>query len=136
MTDVHEFLKYVVEHKGSDLHVKAGGPPSVRISGMLAPTAFPKMSSSDCLAAAVEIMNDKQKEVLDSAGEVDFAYSEPGTGRFRVNVYSQRGSIGIAARLVLPGAPSFGSLGLPPAVEALANEHRGLLLITGPTSSG
>ena len=136
MADVHDFLKYVVEHKASDLHIKAGGPPSVRISGHLSPTDFPRMSATDCLDAAVEIMDDQQKEVLDSTGEVDFAYSESGIGRFRVNVYSQRGSIGIAARLVLPGAPSFGSLGLPPAVEALANEHRGLLLITGPTSSG
>ena len=136
MADVHDFLKHVVDQQASDLHVKAGGVPTVRVSGTLVPTPFPSMASLDCHNAAIEIMDDKQKGVLDATGEVDFAYSEPGVGRFRVNVYRQRGSIGIAARLVLPGAPSFGSLGLPPAVEALANEHRGLLLVTGPTSSG
>ena len=136
MVDIHELLRYVVDSKGSDLHLKAGGPPSVRVSGNLAKTDFPAMDQSTCATAAQELMNDEQTLVLKEMGEVDFAYSEPGVGRFRVNVHRQRGSVAIAARLVLPGAPSFHELMLPPVVEALANEHRGLLLVTGPTSSG
>ena len=136
VADIHELLRYVVSNNGSDLHLKVGGPPSVRVSGNLGKTDFPTMSQAACAAAAQELMNEEQAAVLAKMGEVDFAYSEPGVGRFRVNVHRQRGSVAIAARLVLPGAPSFDELMLPPVVEALANEHRGLLLVTGPTSSG
>jgi twitching motility protein PilT len=136
MADIHEFLRYVVEHKCSDLHMKAGGSPSVRISGNLSKTSFPPLDAVACEQAAMELMDDDQVGTLKRMGEVDFAYSVGGIGRFRVNIHRQRGSLAIAARLVLPGAPSFQSLGLPPAVEQLANEHRGMLLVTGPTSSG
>jgi twitching motility protein PilT len=136
MADIHDFFRHVVEQKASDLHMKAGGPPSVRISGRLTKTDFPRLSAPDCHACAAELMEDKHAETLERMGEVDFAYSERGVGRFRVNIHRQRGSTAIAARLVLPGAPTFASLGMPPAVEALAQEHRGLLLVTGPTSSG
>ena len=136
MADIHELLRYVVEHKASDLHMKAGGPPSVRVSGRLTKTEFPSVDASGVQHAASQIMSDDHAAVLKEMGEVDFAYGEPGVGRFRVNVHKQRGSVAIAARLVLPGAPSFDELMLPPVVEALANEHRGLLLVTGPTSSG
>ena len=136
MADIHELLRYVVAQKGSDLHLKVGGPPSIRVSGNLGKTDFPSLDPAGCHAAARELMTEEHQEVLERMGEVDFAYSEPGIGRFRVNVHRQRGSVAIAARLVLPGAPSFSDLMLPPVVEALANEHRGLLLVTGPTSSG
>jgi twitching motility protein PilT len=136
MADIHELLSHLIQRKGSDLHLKVGGPPSVRVGGRLEKTEFPRMDQASCAAAAAEMMNDEQAAVLATAGEVDFAYSEPGLGRFRVNVHRQRGSTAIAARLVLPGAPSFEDLMLPPAIEALANEHRGLVLVTGPTSSG
>jgi twitching motility protein PilT len=136
MSKIHDLLKYVVEHHSSDLHMKVGTPPSVRVSGKLGKINWPAMTVADLNEAATELMEAEHHAVLKKMGEVDFAYSEPGIGRFRVNIHSQRGSVAIAARLVLPGAPSFGSLGLPPAVENLANEHRGLLLVTGPTSSG
>jgi twitching motility protein PilT len=82
------------------------------------------------------MLGEKERETLERDGEVDFAYSIPGTGRFRVNVHRQRGSLGIAARRILPGAPEFKELALPGVVEQLAGKHRGLLLVTGPTSSG
>ena len=94
------------------------------------------MSAPDCAKLAVEMMTDEQVLELKRAGEVDFAFSASGVGRFRVNVHKQRGSVAIAARRILPGALSFRDLGLPPAVENLSNEHRGLMLVTGPTSSG
>jgi twitching motility protein PilT len=136
MASVHDYLRYTVEMKGSDLHIKPGGPPHVRINGHLIRTDFPVMSASDCERSAMELMNDDQARHFKEVGEVDFAYSERGLGRFRVNIFRQRGSVGLACRRVLPGSPSFESLGLPPAVKTMADEHRGLLLVTGPTSSG
>ena len=136
MPDIEELLKFAIENDCSDLHVKTGAPPTVRSSGTLKRLNYPKMDPTACMEMAFVMMDDEKKAVLKEKGEVDFAYSLPGMGRFRVNVHHQRGSIGIAARRILPGAPDFQTLGLPPAVETLANEHRGLLLVTGPTSSG
>jgi twitching motility protein PilT len=136
MTTVHDFLRYTVEVKGSDLHVRPGGPPFVRINGHLQRTDFAVMSAADSERSAMELMTDDQAQMFKRYGEVDFAYSERGLGRFRVNVFRQRGSVGLACRRVLPGSPSFESLGLPPAVRALADEQRGMILVTGPTSSG
>src|SRR3990170_2900934 len=136
MASVHDFLRYVVDQKASDLHVKAGGPPYVRINGKLQPTNFPAMTAADCERAALELMNDDVAARFKERGETDFAYSEHGLGRFRVNVFRQRGSIALACRRVLPGSPTFETLGLPPSVRTLADEQRGLVLVTGPTSSG
>ncbi|MFN2389136.1 MAG: type IV pilus twitching motility protein PilT [Actinomycetota bacterium] len=136
MADIHDFLRVVVEKKGSDLHVKAGGPPYVRINGELHKTEFPALSAADCERAALELMDEEVAHKFKERGEIDFAYSEQGLGRFRVNVFRQRGSIGMACRRVLPGSPSFDTLGLPPAVKTLAAEQRGMVLVTGPTSSG
>lgn len=136
MNDVHEFLRYLVSKKGSDLHIKAGGPPYIRESGRLSKTEFSPMSASDSERAALDLMDDEQARRFKERGEVDFAYSEYGLGRFRVNVYRQRGSVAIAVRRVLPGSPSFETLGLPPVITTLSSEQRGLILVTGPTSSG
>ena len=105
MANVHEFLRYVVDKKASDLHVKAGGPPYVRINGHLSKTDFPPLSAADCERAAMELMNDEQARRFKQVGEVDFAYSEQGLGRFRVNVFRQRGSVGMACRRVSSGQP-------------------------------
>jgi twitching motility protein PilT len=136
MATIHDFLRYTVEMKGSDLHIKPGGPPYVRINGHLERTEFPLMSAADCERSAMELMSDELVQIFKTNGEVDFAYSERGLGRFRVNIFRQRGTVGLACRRVLPGSPSFDSLGLPPVVQTLADEHRGLILVTGPTSSG
>lgn len=136
MPNVQDFLHYVVDSGGSDMHIKVGGPPCVRVNGRLIRTEFPTMSATDCQTAAREMMTNDQIERLGERGEVDFAYSVPDLGRFRVNVFHQRGSLGMAIRRVLPGSPSFATLGLPPAVQSLAEEQRGMFLVTGPTSSG
>ncbi len=136
MPDIHELLKFAVENDCSDLHVKTGCPPTVRQSGNVKKLEGESLKPAESEEMANAIMDDEQKATLKAKGEVDFAYSIPGLGRFRVNVHKQRGTLGIAARRILPGAPDFQTLGMPPAVETLANEHRGLLLVTGPTSSG
>jgi len=136
MAGVHDYLRYIVDRKGSDLHVKAGGPPYIRVNGTLMPTEFAPLTAADCERAAMDLMDDEQARRFKEKGEVDFAYSGQGLGRFRVNVFRQRGSVGMACRRVLPGSPAFETLGLPPVVKSLSDEQRGLLLVTGPTSSG
>lgn len=134
---VEDLLRYIVDAKASDLHVKTGSPPTIRISGNLQPLDHPMMKPADANAMAAALLTrDKERNTLEELGEVDFAYSMGGVGRFRVNVHRQRGSLGIAARRILPGAPNFSELQLPSVVEKLAREHRGLILVTGPTSSG
>ncbi|MEA2433569.1 MAG: twitching motility protein PilT [Actinomycetota bacterium] len=133
---IDDFLKYVVEVKSSDLHVKTGSPPMIRMSGHLEALDHPVIEHKRAEELSTQMMAKKHLDVLEQMGEVDFAYSVAGLGRFRVNVHKQRGSLGVAARRILPGAPDFKDLGLPPAIETLAKEHRGLLLVTGPTSSG
>ena len=133
---IDDFLRYIVDIKASDLHAKVGSPPTIRISGELHPLDYPVIESDEAHSLAMAMIGDRERSTLETHGEADFAYSLAGVGRFRVNVHRQRGTLGIAARRILPGAPDFGDLDLPPIVETLANEHRGLLLVTGPTSSG
>ena len=136
MTHIRELLRYVVDQRASDLHIKAGSPPSIRQNGQLAKAPFPAMTAGDCERSAMELMTDEHARMFKTKGEIDFAHSEPGLGRFRANIFRQRGSVAVAFRRVLPGSPTFETLGLPPVVRALADESRGLVLVTGPTSAG
>ena len=137
MADIHDLLRFVVEHRGSDLHIQPDAAPSVRIDGSLVGSGFPSMTERDCAQLAKAMMSEDQAAELARTGEVDFAYSESRAGRrFRVNVYRQLSGLGIAARLLPPVPFSFEALTLPDAVKGLAEHQRGLLLITGPTSAG
>ena len=133
---IDDFLRYSVDAKASDLHIKVGAPPTIRISGNLQPLEYPILETEECRALTTQMLGEKEELELVKQGEADFAYSVAGLGRFRVNAHRQRGSLAIAARRILPGAPDFKDLRLPAVVEKLAAEHRGLLLVTGPTSSG
>ncbi|MFW6010051.1 MAG: type IV pilus twitching motility protein PilT [Actinomycetota bacterium] len=137
MPRIEDYLQHLVESGGSDLHLKAGGPAYVRIDGDLKPiSTLPPLSDNDTAEMAAEMLDERLATIFDEHREVDFAHPVPGLGRFRVNVFRQRGSIGIVCRRVLPGSADFESLGLPPAVRKLAEEQRGLVLVTGPTGSG
>ena len=136
MSQINEYLRYLVEKHGSDLHVKVGAPPIIRVNGVLYRTDFPKLGPNDTERCALELMSERVAEEFNNVGEADFAYSFPGLGRFRCNVYRQRGSVGMAVRRVLPGSPTFESLGLPSVIAAIAEEPRGLVLVTGMTGSG
>ena len=136
MLDLNELLRHLMEQRGSDLHVKVGSVPYVRVDGRLVPTPFDKASPADTEAIAAEVMSPTRAEELAQRHETDFAHSISGLGRFRVNVFRQRGSVGVVFRRVLPGTPSFEDLGLPPSVSRLVDEKRGLVLITGPAGSG
>ncbi len=135
--NLDDYLRFTAEHNGSDLHLKAGGPAFVRVDGDLKPiNALPPLSEKDTEAFARAIMDERTAKTFLADGEADFALSKPGLGRFRVNAFRTRGSIGMVMRRVLASTPKFTELGLPPAVRALSEEHRGLVLVTGPTGSG
>ena len=134
---INDYLTYLADKDGSDLHLKAGGPAFVRIDGDLQPVhQLPALTPEDTVAFADAIMDDIARQRVARGQEADFAYSLAGVGRFRAAVFHQRGSVGLVLRRVLPGAQSFAELGLPAAVRRLAEEHRGLVLVTGPTGSG
>ncbi|MBA2694075.1 MAG: type IV pilus twitching motility protein PilT [Rubrobacter sp.] len=120
----------------SDLHLTAGSPPVVRVGGSLAPTDFPELSREDTRALVMDILTDEQRKVLEETLELDFGYELPGVGRFRVNVYFQRGCVGAAFRPVPEEVPRLEDLGLPRAIEEMCGKPHGFVLVTGPTGSG
>ncbi|MEX0660129.1 MAG: PilT/PilU family type 4a pilus ATPase [Egibacteraceae bacterium] len=135
--DIHDYLRLLVEREGSDLHLKAGGPAFIRIDGDLEQCdGLPALTPAITEDFARAMLEGDPLTLFEAGAEADFAYAVPGLGRFRVAVFRQRGSVGLVLRRVLAGALSFDELGLPPAVRKLAEEHRGLVLITGPTGSG
>ena len=134
--DVTELLRYTVEVGGSDLHIKAGNVPFVRVDGELDPAPFPALSSNDTAGAAIAIMPEHKRKEFEVTHEADFGYTLPGVGRFRVNVFRQRGMIGLAIRRVRSEIPTIEELLLPPVIIELAESARGLVLMTGPTGTG
>ena len=133
---VTKFLRHMVEAGASDLHLKAGLPPTIRVDGVLEQAPFPPLTPSDTEKAASELLTEMKGAEFESSNEVDVAYTLPGVGRFRVNVFKQRGNVNLAIRRVRSDIPSFDELHLPGIVEALAAEPRGLVLVTGPTGTG
>jgi len=135
--DINELLKAATERKASDLHFKVGNPPIARVDGKLQPLEqYPKIAQEDVVALAFSVMNTGQKQRFKDHNEVDLAYSAPGLGRFRVNIYQQRGSIGMVCRVIPTKILTITDLNLPTVVEKLAGEQRGLILVTGTTGSG
>ena len=135
--DINELLKAATERKASDLHFKVGNPPIARVDGKLQPLEqYPKIAQEDVVALAFSVMNTGQKQRFKDHNEVDLAYSAPGLGRFRVNIYQQRGSIGMVCRVIPTKILTITDLNLPNVVEKLAGEQRGLILVTGTTGSG
>jgi twitching motility protein PilT len=136
--DIDAALHYLVETEGSDLHVKVPSPPSVRIHGELQPIKGAEgLKPEDTEAALNAILTDEAKrEEFAEEGEVDFSYAIPGLSRFRVNAFRQRGSVSIALRAIPFNIRSIDELGLPPVIRDLAEEQRGIVLLTGTTGSG
>jgi twitching motility protein PilT len=130
------WLSMLVERNGSDLHLKVGTPPKIRESGALLPLEREHLSHDEMEAIGAAIVPPERVGRFEAAGEIDFAYSLPGIGRFRVNVFRQRGSVSAVARTLRFGGPSFDEMGLPEVIRRLADEPRGLVLVTGPTGSG
>jgi twitching motility protein PilT len=130
------WLRTLSEVDGSDLHVKVGSPPMLRLQGQLQRMEREPIVPEETERLAAGIVPADRREQLDVKGEVDFAHSITGLGRFRANVFRQRGSYSMVLRKLRFGGPSMEEIGLPPVVAKLADEPRGLVLVTGPTGSG
>jgi twitching motility protein PilT len=134
---VNDLLKLAVEKGASDLHLKAGSYPMARIHGHLAPVSEEKkLDHEDLVEMAASIMPTAHRQKFKDAQEVDLAYSVPGLGRFRCNVFQQRGTIGIVLRVIPVQVRTIDELGLPPVLQKICSEERGLVLVTGTTGSG
>ena len=135
--NLNDLLKATFEKRASDLHLKVGVPPVLRIDGRLVPLDNEKRTTQeDAMSIAMSIMNPGQKAKFKEKNELDMAYAVPGLGRFRVNVFMQRGSIGMVFRQVPAKILGFEALMLPNALQKVASEQRGLILVTGTTGSG
>jgi twitching motility protein PilT len=134
---IDDLLRTAVERGASDLHLKAGNRPHLRIDGELVPLAHvPRLTAEDTRAMASAVMAPRQKERMKQAEEVDMAYGVPGAGRFRVSIFQQRGSVGLVLRVIPNQVASIQELHLPPVVEQVCQLPRGLVLVTGVTGSG
>jgi twitching motility protein PilT len=129
-------LQELIRRNGSDLHLKVGRPPTIRIDGELEPLEHQPLRPEDLKALAEQLMTPRQVKQFAEEKECDFAIGVPGIGRFRVNVYQQRGSLCYAMRAIPYQARTIGELNLPPVLEEVALKPRGLILVTGVTGSG
>ncbi len=132
-----ELLKTVITANASDLHLKVGSYPMMRVNGLLRPAVSDKrLDMTDTAAIAASMLTPEQREKFDRTREVDLAYSVPGLGRFRCNVFQQRGTVGIVMRVIPTRVPTIDELNLPLVLKHIAEEERGLVLVTGTTGSG
>lgn len=133
---IDELLIKTIELGASDLHITTGLPPVVRLHGELRALDYPKLLPNETRELIYSIMTQEQRDVFERNWEYDFSYSIPGKGRFRVNVYFQRGSVAAAFRTIPVKIPTIEELHLPPVVQEFAMKPRGFVLVTGPTGSG
>ncbi len=134
---INDLLKIAVEAGASDLHVKVGTFPMMRVRGGLTPaTEAKRLEHDEMVAMAAAVLPVAQREKFKENHEVDLAYSVPGLGRFRCNAFQQRGTIGLIFRIIPRGVATIDSLLLPPILKEIAQEERGLVLVTGTTGSG
>jgi len=135
--DFSDILIEVVKQKASDLHLTAGTPPMIRQRGSLVPLeGMGKLTPTDTREIIYAILNSSQRQRLETDWQIDFAYSVPGHGRFRVNTYFQRGTLAAAFRLIPSETVPLEKLGMPAVIGTFATKPRGLVLVTGPTGSG
>jgi twitching motility protein PilT len=134
---IDDLLKIAIESEASDLHIKPGNHPILRMNGLLKPlTSYPRLSPTQTKELVDQITTGSQKEILEEELDLDLAYSFPGFGRFRGNIFHQRGSLAIALRIIPLEPKSIKDLLLPEVLEMVSMEQRGLVLCTGTTGSG
>ncbi|HUC42544.1 MAG TPA: PilT/PilU family type 4a pilus ATPase [Candidatus Sulfotelmatobacter sp.] len=134
---INDLLKIAIDRGSSDLHLKVGSHPVIRVDGRLLPmTDQKRLMQEDTIAMAFSIMSARQKQKFKDSFEIDLAYSVPGLGRFRCSVFQQRGTVGLVLRVIPVKINTIRDLLLPPVLEQIATERRGLILVTGTTGSG
>ncbi|HEV8354916.1 MAG TPA: type IV pilus twitching motility protein PilT [bacterium] len=134
--NIDELFKDTVDAQASDLHLTVGIPPSIRVWGKLQPLSYPALSPEDTFQLAYSMLNTFQKQKFEKNWELDLSYAVAGLGRFRVNVYRQRGSVGVASRVISETIPAMEELNIPMVLKDLCRLPRGLILVTGPTGHG
>src|SRR5213075_319891 len=135
--NIDDLLRIAMERRASDLHLKVGNYPHLRIDGELAPlTDKPRVSAEDMLTMAFSMMSARQKQKFKETTEIDMAYGVAGLGRFRVNIFQQRGNVGLVLRVIPTKIRALDELFLPKVVEQICDMPRGLVLVTGVTGSG
>lgn len=133
---IDDLLKEAQQRKASDLHITVGVSPKCRINGELDDLLYPALSPADTEELIMPMVSHNMKDILLTKGEVDFSFSIAGYGRYRVNIFKQRGSYAAAIRIINTTIPSPDKLGIPSSVVGLTKKKRGLVLVTGPTGSG
>jgi len=134
---INDLLKIASERGASDLHLKVGSHPVIRVHGDLQPLVeLKRLMQEDTIAMAFSIMSGRQKQKFKDNYELDIAYSVPGLGRFRCNIFQQRGTVGLVLRVIPVKIRTFQELLLPPILKTISEERRGMILCTGTTGSG
>ncbi|HLB78367.1 MAG TPA: ATPase, T2SS/T4P/T4SS family, partial [Candidatus Dormibacteraeota bacterium] len=133
---IDDLLRMLVEREASDLHLRAGEPPVMRIHGELTRTDLPRLTGEAIEHLLFAILNEERKQRFLEFKELDLSYAIPGLARFRVNMFRQRGCVGAVMRLIPIRVKTIDELFLPPVTKELALRPRGLILVTGPTGSG
>ena len=136
MFDLEGLLRLAVQERASDVHLKVGARPHLRVDGALREAPFDALGATDVEQAAMALLPPARVEELRGGVEADAVYSAPGIGRFRVSAFRQQGRIALVARRIVPGVPSIDALGLPPGAARLADMARGLVVVTGLAGSG
>jgi twitching motility protein PilT len=135
--DLSKVLQVAIKGGASDIHIKAGLPPMFRVNGALLPLRdAARLTPEEIAKAALNLMTPSQSARFKEFHDVDFAYGVPGVGRFRVNVFQQRSAVGMVLRVIPYKVQSLDQLGLPPVIKRIADNRRGLVLVTGTTGSG
>jgi len=133
---MHDLLRMMVQKDGSDLFITAGAVPSMKVDGKMTPLSNQSLSPAHTQVLVHSIMNDRQMAEFDASQECNFAISLPGVSRFRVNAFTQRGSVGVVLRVIRTDIPEFAALDLPPILKDIAMTARGLVIFVGATGSG
>ena len=136
MITIEELLQVAADNNASDVHITVGVPPKMRVNGALIDMDYPRLMPDDAENIIMSILDKRHKDIFEDKGEVDFSISITLIGRYRVNIFKQRGSMAAALRVVGTEIPNPDSLGVPKAVQDLYKRKRGLVLVTGPTGSG
>lgn len=134
---IDELLTDAVAQRASDIHIKVSNPPAFRIDGSLIPQSkYGPLAAEEGMSLVLSLMSPVQQQKFKERGETDFSYSATGVGRFRANAFQQRGYVGLVLRVIPGKIPGLKDLNLPPVLETLSLEHRGLIMVTGTTGSG
>ena len=133
---IDDLLRETVSAKASDLHLTVGVPPTIRVWGKLQHLNYPALTPEDTFQLGYSMLNTFQKQKFEKNWELDLSYAVNGLGRFRVNVYRQRGSVGVASRVIPEKIPGMEDLNIPMVLKDLCRLPRGLILVTGPTGHG